>query len=94
MSASYKLDIGTIISLNAGAVITGAIPVSIEVKKPSGAVASWSGAIGADTRSVEHVIASGDFNESGDFILQAKVTLNGGTFYGKSVVYKIKEVFK
>lgn len=94
MSTSYKPDIGTVVSLNTGVVITGASGLSIEVKKPSGTVASWAGAIGADTKSVEHTIAANDLDEAGDYILQAKLTLNGGTWRGKSVVYTVKDIFK
>lgn len=94
MNNVYKPDIGTIISLNTGVVITGATGLSIEVKKPSGATASWSGTIGADTKSVEHLIVALDMDESGDYILQAKLTLGGGTWRGKSVKLPVLEVFK
>lgn len=93
MTNSYKPDIGTVIALNTGSVITGATPVSIEVLKPSGATASWSGVVGADTVSVEHTIIAGDLTESGDYIVQAKVVIGGGTYYGKAVAYTVKEIF-
>jgi hypothetical protein len=91
---SYKPDVGTVVSLNTGTVITGATPVSIEVKKPSGAVASWAGTIDADTMSVNHTIASGDLTESGEYILQAKVTLGANVWYGQSVVFIVKDIYK
>jgi hypothetical protein len=93
MSNVYKPDIGTVISLNTGQVITGGTSLSIEVKKPSGATASWAGSIGADTKSVEHTIVSNDLDEAGDYILQAKLTLGGGTFRGKSVRLPVFEIF-
>jgi hypothetical protein len=93
MNNVYKPDIGTVISLNTGQVITGGTLLSIEVKKPSGALASWQGFIGADTRSVEHTILAGELDEAGDYILQAKLSLSGGTFRGKSVELPVLEIF-
>jgi len=94
MSIVYKPDIGTVISLNTGQVITGATALSIEVKKPSGALVSWAGAIGADTKSVEHTIVANDLDEAGDYVLQAKLTLGGGTWRGASVELEVRDVFK
>jgi len=94
MNKVYKPDIGTVISLNTGQVITGATALSIEVQKPSGATASWAGAIGADTKSVEHTLVSGELDETGDYILQAKLTLGGGTWRGESVKMEVRDVFK
>lgn len=90
---SYKLDIGTVVALNTGSTITGATPVSIEVKKPSGAVASWPGVVGSDTQSVEHTIIAGDLSEAGAYILQAKVTMGQSVWYGQAVAYQVQDIF-
>lgn len=90
----YKGDIGTVISLDTGITITGATAVTIECMKPSGAVQSWIGAVGTDTRSVEHTIVAGEFDEIGNYILQAKLSLGGGTWRGESVKLLVKDVFK
>lgn len=94
MTKIYKSDIGTIISLNTGATITGATGISIEVKKPSGATASWAAVVGMDTVSVEHTIATNDLDEAGDYIIQAKLTLGGGTWRGESVKLEVRDIFK
>lgn len=94
MNNIYKNDIGTVISLNTGQVITGATSLSIEVKKPSGATASWSSSIGSDTKSVEYTVAPGVLDESGVYTLQAKLTLGGGTWRGNSVQVNILENFQ
>lgn len=94
MSKIYKSDIGTIISLNTGQTITGATAISIEVKKPSGAIASWTAVVGADAMSVEHTVVAQDLDEVGGYILQAKLTLSGGTWRGASVNMEVKDNFK
>ena len=94
MSDSYQADIGTVISLNTGTVITGANSCAIEVKMPSGTVVSWPGVVGVDTQSVEHTIVAGDLLEIGQYLLQAQVSLGGGTWYGKTVSYLVKDAFK
>lgn len=93
MTKSYKPDIGTVVSLNTGTVITGASAVSIEVRKPSGLVETWAGVIGSDTYSVEHTIAAGNLTEAGIYILQAKVVIGSGTWYGDSVSYEVKNIW-
>jgi hypothetical protein len=89
----FKPDIGTVISLDTGAVITG-YTVTIEVKKPNGTTASWTATIGVDTKSVEHAIASGDLTESGTYQLQAKVSSGGNTWYGSTASLVVKDMFK
>lgn len=93
MSKIYKSDIGTVISLNTGVIITGATGLSIQVKKPSGTVVSWDATIGADAKSLEHTTAINDLDEAGDYILQAKLTLGGGTWRGESAKLEVKDVF-
>lgn len=92
MTTSYKPDIGTVISLSVGSVITGAT-VSIEVKKPSALTSSWPGVVGADTQSVEHTIIAGDLTEGGTYTLQAKVIIGSYVWYGASVAYVVKDLF-
>lgn len=94
MSIVYKPDIGTVISLNTGQVITGATALTIEVKKPSGTVASWPCTIGVDTKSVEHTVVANDIDELGSYLLQSKLTLAGGTWRGATVVLEIKDIFR
>ena len=93
MLSSYQPDIGTVISLNTGAVITGAA-CAIQVLKPSGATAVWPAVVGADTMSVEHQVTAGDFDELGAYTLQAQVSIGGGNWLGASVAFKVKDVFK
>jgi hypothetical protein len=93
MSNSYKTDIGTVITLNVGVVIVGASPVTVEVKKPSGVSASWPATVGADTKSIEHIVVAGDFSESGTYIMQAKVVIGSSVWLGQSVKYLVQETF-
>ena len=93
MASSYKPDIGTVLALNTGAVITGSTTVTVEVKKPSGTTASWPAVVGSDTYSVEHTVTFGDFSEAGTYILQAKIIIGGNTWYGSSVNYIVLEAF-
>lgn len=90
----YKGDIGTVILLDTGMTITGATGITIEVLKPSNTTSSWPGTIHTDNRSVKHTIVSGEFNEVGTYVLQAKLTLAGGTWRGESVKLIVKDHFK
>lgn len=90
----YKGDVGTVILLDTGMTITGASALTIEVLKPSLAVSHWAATVHTDNISVKHTIISGEFDEIGTYILQAKLTLGGGTWRGESVKLIVKDTFK
>lgn len=90
----YKGDVGTVILLDTGISIVGATNLSIEVLKPSGIESSWTSSIHTDNRSVKHTVAVGGFDEVGTYILQAKLSIGGGTWRGESVKLIVKDKFK
>lgn len=91
---AYVGDIGTVILLDTGIIITGATALTIEALKPSGAISHWTATVHTDNRSVKHTIVSTEFDEPGTYILQAKLTLGGGTWRGESTKLVIKEFWK
>lgn len=90
----YKGDVGTVILLDTGMTITGATAITIEALKPSGVVSHWTATVHTDNVSVKHTIVSGEFDEVGNYVLQAKLTLAGGTWRGESVKLIVKDIFK
>ena len=89
---SYLPDIGTVISLNTGATLTGAT-VTIEVKRPDGTTVSWPSTVDVDGQSVDHTIVAGDFTVSGAYTLQAKVVSGANIWYGASVKLLVEDLF-
>lgn len=86
--AIYVGSIGTDIILDVGQDITGAT-VSIEVKKPGGAVTTWE-AVVHDSRFVRHTAVSGDLDEAGDYQVQPQVKLSDGTWDGPGRTAKFR----
>ena len=69
----YVADLGTIITLDCKEDISDGDVFTIEVKKPSGTEVTWTAAL-SGTDSVTYTTIAGDFDESGTYCLQAKVT--------------------
>jgi hypothetical protein len=87
-------DLGVVVSLDTGVDISTATTHTIEVLKPSGATASWLGTLDPDNRSVNHTIVAGDLDETGIYLLSAKVTIGSGVFHGDSVALEVKGAFE
>jgi len=94
---SYSSDIGTVVSLNTGSVISGASSYSISVKKPDGTTTTWSAILDTtDTtnQSLAHTVIAGDITIGGMYVLQAVVNFSSGAvFYGQSVVYRVNVAY-
>ena len=85
MTKTYIGDIGTAIVLDTGQSLAGASAVSIEVLKPVGAApVSWAGTVVESTK-VQFVSLADTFASAGEYKLQARVVLPGGTWLGETV---------
>lgn len=65
-------DIGTAIIVNTKEDLTTATLIELKVKKPSGTEVVWPGTIYELTK-IRYIIQEGDFNESGEYQIQAYV---------------------
>lgn len=92
MNKVYVGDIGTEIILDCGSNITTATVLQIRAQKPSGAVVTWTAAI-SGTNSVRYVVASGDLDEAGAWILQAYVRLPAWDGLGESYRLRVHAPF-
>lgn len=88
MSKVYKDETGRKLVVDTGEVLTGKT-VALVVKKPGGTEATWTGAVGAVNTTIEHTIATGDMNEAGNYILQAKITSGTDVSYGEAVAFTV-----
>lgn len=61
--------------------LTGATVV-VEVRKPSGALSSWTTTNHDNgAKTVDHVFVAGDLDEAGNYQTQGRVTTAGGAIY-------------
>lgn len=95
----YKTDIGTLVRLNivehatgAAVTVTGATSASIEVQKPSGVTTSWSAAVSSTAVAIEHIVSSGDLDETGHYLLRPKFTLGGWSGRGRAAVVEVLDI--
>lgn len=84
----YTGDTGTVITLDAGQNITAATALAIEVRKPNGAVATWT-ATASGTDSLTYTSLADTFDQAGTWHLQAAVTLPSGEWLGATVQVQV-----
>ena len=82
MSKVYTGDTGTVIVLDCGQDISAASARSIEVRKPDGSTTSWA-ASAEGSNSIKFTTLAGSLDMPGDWKLQARVTIGGGTWRGE-----------
>lgn len=83
-------DKGTEIVLDTSEDITLATSVSIRVVKPDATVVSWTGSIYSTTK-VRYVsdLTTSDFDQQGEWVLQAYVVLPDWSGYGEKVELQV-----
>lgn len=92
MSKVYTGDTGTVIVLDCGQDISAATARSIEVRKPSGATASWS-AVAEGNTSIKFTTLGDSLDQPGDWRLQARVVTPSGTWRGEAVTLTVHPNF-
>lgn len=83
MDKIYKDAIGLTIRVNTNADITLATGTSLQVKKPDGTEAVWTTTV-VDTYYLEHDTVVDDLDQTGKYIVQSSLTLDGWTGEGES----------
>ena len=72
--------------------ISGAIGLSIEVLKPSGALITWPATL-EGTTSIKHVVLANELDEIGTWVMQAHVELTTWQGLGESQKMKVYAPF-
>jgi hypothetical protein len=78
----HKGDIGTVIILDTGVDLSGAVSSSIKYKKPNGTTGEWTAT--TSTTEIRYTTLAGDIDQAGDWELQGYVDL--GSWEGRSSV--------
>lgn len=89
----YVGDVGTEILVDTGSDISSASTLELRVKKPDGTTDTWTGTLDG-TDSISYTTVSGDFDQSGEWTLQAYVVLPSWTGRGESVAFTLYDSFE
>lgn len=95
MSEYYVGDVGTEVTVETGEDLSSATVTVLKVKKPDDAISAevtWSGTV-YDTTKIRYIIANGDWDQSGRYLLQSYVELPTWQGRGDTVAFEIKKKF-
>ena len=92
MAKYYVGDIGTEIIVNCGTDISTATAQSLKVKKPSGAIVSWSATV-YNINFLKHSVVAGDFDEVGTYELQSHIVMSTWSGRGETTRFTINQKF-
>lgn len=93
MGKHYTGEVGTIIIVGCGCIITGATNTKLLVKKPDGTEVELTCTINSPT-SLEYIIQADDLSLPGRYYLQAYITLANWTGRGETASFIVNENFK
>lgn len=82
-------DVGTLLRVDVGTDITGATTHQIKYTKPEGDRGVWEAIING--QYLEYTSQADDFDQAGDWTIQAYVVTSAGSWHGRSgrfTVYK------
>lgn len=104
MAKHYVGEIGTEVYLDTGLDLTNAINVAVKYRKPDAVTnGTWTGEVyssysalaqSTGTYYVKKTVASGDFDTSGNWKMQAFVAMTTGTWYGETFDLNIYGAFE
>jgi hypothetical protein len=92
MSKVYVGDTGTAIVLDTLQDLTGASLAAIEVRKPSGALLTWTGSV-FETTKVRFITLADTLDIPGEWAMQAKVTMPSGSWLGEVALLRVYAPF-
>lgn len=93
MRKVYTSDFGTVVDLDVGEDISDATTLQIKAKKPSGATTTWTATL-EGTSTVRYVLESGDLDQDGIWLLQARVVSPDGTWLGETVRMRVYDPYE
>lgn len=82
-------DIGTLIKVDVGSDVSGASTKLIKYIKPDGTEGSWDSTVA--TQYLQYITVDGDLDQIGQWEVQAKVTLVGGTWHGEVTRFEVRK---
>jgi len=95
MSDFYVGDTGVEITLDCGADISTASNVKIKVRKPRGSEVEWAAyKHGSDPTKIQYITGVGDFNEPGEYKLQAYLSVGAWTGSGETAHLTVTQKFE
>lgn len=89
----YVGDTGTVITLDCGTDISAATARSIAVQRPDGTTTTWA-ASASGTDSLTYTTVSSSLDRAGTWLLQAVVSIDGGTYRGETAQLVVYAVFR
>lgn len=97
----YVGDVGTVIIVDCVDDLTNAVNTKLLVSKPSGAVVEWVAetyAIEGNRHYLRYFVIAGDFNEDGEYALQAyaEIPEDGGRWWkgrGETAKFMVSRVY-
>lgn len=92
MGKIYVGDIGTVILVDCGTVITGATNTKLKVKKPDGSEVEWTATIDG-TQKLKYIVASGDLNVAGTYYLNALLILGSWAGLGETATFSVYDPY-
>lgn len=93
MSKNYQNDVGTLLRVDVGADITDATTTTLYVTKPDGETVEWAGSVSDCNKEIWYTIQAGDWDQAGEYLLQAFVTTPAWSGRGDTVAFQIYEAF-
>ena len=90
----YKGTIGTEVLVDVKENIITATTVLLKVTKPSGIVVNWTDCRVKELTKISYIIKSGDWDEAGEYRLQAYVELPDWSGLGETATFTIYDPFK
>ena len=89
MSKNYVDDVGTLLRVPVGANIAEATSVKLYITKPNGDTATWVGTVSDCEKEIRYTIQSGDWDQDGEYYMQAYVATPGWTGRGDTASFRI-----
>ncbi len=87
-------DVGTIIYVNVREDISAASIMQLKVFKPvSGREVIWDGVLEGTTK-IKYIVQEGDFNEAGEYKVQAYVELPAWRGRGETATFRVYDKFE
>ncbi len=94
MSKNYVGDVGTLLRVPVGADIADATLVRLYITKPDETTATWTGAVSDCDKEIWYTIQSGDWDQAGEYYMQAYVVTPGWTGKGDTASFRIFAAFE
>lgn len=92
ISKYYVGDLGTKIVVDACVDITAATTRELHVQKPDGTLVTWVGAL-EGTTSIAYFVQAGDWDQAGDYRVQAYVEMAGWQGHGDTARFRVSARF-